>query len=198
MFRNAPGSLEDAISCDGSSFEPKDVERKDINFAEPEVQPSWTAEVATEGTLGFHQCHQIHIELDNLDRFTVVTDQFADIGVTFHNAIAIKPSNPVYPTHSGERVLIGAPSSGWLSATFHQPVAWVGAYVTGSRSVLMSAFDATDRLLTKIELPGANLDNGENEVPPNSPMLLQAEGIASIRVHCVGGQFTLDDFSYSM
>lgn len=193
MFRNIPGTPEGAVTRESSCFE-----QEDIDFAEPEARPAWTAEVATEGTLGFHQCHQVRIDLEDLDRFTFVTDQFAEVGVTFKNAVAIEPSNPMYPPKSGNRVLIGAPSSGWLSATFHQPVAWVGAYITGSRSVLMSAFDAADRLLAKIELPAANLANGENEMPPNYPMLLKAEGIASIRVHCVGGQFTLDDFSYNM
>ena len=167
------------------------------NFADLEFYTPLDVELEPAGSLGFHKSRQVCLDLEDLDGFTVLTDQFAESGVLFENAIAITPSNPAFPVRSGKRVLIGAPSAGWLSATFNQPVAWVGAYITGSKSVLISAFDATDRLLAQAELPSANMANGRNNLPPNHPMLLQADGIASVRVDCAGGQFTLDDFSYS-
>jgi len=56
----------------------------------------------------------ICLDLENLKCFEAVERQYERWGVIFHNSLAIQPSNPVFPTHSGLTVLIGAPKSGFL------------------------------------------------------------------------------------
>jgi hypothetical protein len=139
----------------------------------------------------------IHLDLDQLECFEVVDQQFQGHGVRFSNAIALHPSNPAFPPRSGSKVLIGSPKNGWVEATFRCPVRFVSGFVTSSRRTVLAAFDANNQPVAQAETPGANLANSGSETPPNVQLSLKAANIHRITFYAFDGQLTLDDFSFS-
>ncbi len=79
----------------------------------------------------------IALNLEKLKSFEVLDWQFAELGVTFTNAIVLQPSNPAFPPRSGTMVLISGPRSGWLEASFREPVSCVSCFVTSSRQMVL-------------------------------------------------------------
>lgn len=138
----------------------------------------------------------VDLDLEELQGFEVVNAQFRHLGITFSNAIALKPSNPAYPVRSGKILLLGAPKSGLLEATFEQPVQFVRGYFTSSRQLVMSAYDRDDNLLAQTETPGANLAGSGSPVPPNAELSLHTPGIHRIVCYAFGGELTVDDISF--
>jgi hypothetical protein len=139
----------------------------------------------------------IHLDLEQLECYEVVAQQFQHCGVTFSNAIALQPSNPAYPASSGTTVLMGSPKNGWVEATFESPVQFVSGFVTSSRRAILSAFDANNQPIGRSESPGANLAGSSSSTPPNVQLSLRAPNIRRVRFHAFDGQLTLDDFSFS-
>jgi hypothetical protein len=137
----------------------------------------------------------VYLNLEDLRCFEVVERQYEQWGVRFKNCIAIQPSNPAFPTHSGLTVLMGSPKNGFLEAAFLHPVHFVSTFVTSSQRLLMSAYDREDQLVAQTVLPGANLANSD-EATPNVLLSVSASGIYRVTFSAFDGQFTLDDFSF--
>lgn len=137
------------------------------------------------------------LDWSELAVFESVDQQFLDRGVQFENAIALVPSNPAYPPAVGQTVLLAAPQSGWLAATFPQPVRYVSSCVTSSRRAVLSAFDADDRPLAQTETPSANLAGADAEIPPNLELSLHAENIHRVTIQAIDGQVTIGEFRFS-
>lgn len=140
----------------------------------------------------------IPLNLEKLKSFEVVDQQFAQLGVTFINAIALQPSNPAFPPRSGTMVLIGGPRSGWLEASFREPVSCVSCFVTSSRQIVLSAYDLDDKLLAQVEIPESNLAGSDSAIAPNSKLTLQVPNISRITFYAFDGQFSIDDFKFSI
>lgn len=130
-----------------------------------EAQPGALAEVAiSEPTSSTDQlnpdpiCDPICVRLDveDLPCFAVVNRQYDAWGVRFSNVVALRPSNPAYPPHSGSMVLFGAPNQGWIEATFARPVQHVSSFVTSSRRTVMRAFNRHNQLVAEAESPAAD------------------------------------------
>ncbi|MCP6761162.1 MAG: hypothetical protein NHB32_21025 [Fischerella sp. CENA71] len=138
----------------------------------------------------------IELNIEDLKCFEVVKHQYQKLGVVFDNCIAIQPSNPAFATNSGSMVLMGAPKSGYLEATFLQPVQLVSALVTSSQRLALSAYNCDRQLLTQTILPGANLANSDSALPPNTRLSVKADEIYSITFCAFDGQFTIDGFSF--
>ncbi len=136
------------------------------------------------------------LNLEDLKCFESVEKQYEKFGVIFHNCIAIQPSNPAFPSHSGLMVLMGAPKSGFLEASFVRPVHSVSTYVTSSQRLVLSAYDGNRQLLTQTILSGANLANTDSAIPPNTLLTVRANNIHSVTFCAFDGQFTLDDFTF--
>ncbi|MBD2495196.1 hypothetical protein [Nostoc sp. FACHB-280] len=136
------------------------------------------------------------LNLEDLKCFESVETQYERWGVIFRNSIAIQPSNPAFPTHSGLIVLMGSPKGGFLEANFVHPVNYVSAYVTSSQRLVMSAYDSDRQLLSQTVLPGANLANSDSAVPPNILLSVTANNIHSVTFCAFDGQFTIDDFRF--
>jgi len=136
------------------------------------------------------------LNLEDLKCFESVESQYERWGVIFRNSIAIQPSNPAFPTHSGLIVLMGSPKSGYLEANFIHPVNYVSAYVTSSQRLVMSAYDGDRQLLSQTVLPGANLANSDSVLPPNTLLSVTASNIHSVTFCAFDGQFTIDDFRF--
>ncbi|NJM70409.1 MAG: hypothetical protein HC862_09340 [Scytonema sp. RU_4_4] len=138
----------------------------------------------------------IYLTLEDLRCFQAVERQYEQWGIIFNNCIAIQPSNPAFPSHSGLLVLMGAPKNGYLEATFLRPVHFVSAFVTSSQRLVLSAYGRDRQLLTQTVLPGANLANSDSVVPPNTLLSVSANEIHRITFCAFNGQFTIDDFSF--
>ncbi|MEH1973277.1 MAG: hypothetical protein V7L02_08680 [Nostoc sp.] len=141
----------------------------------------------------------ICLDLEDLKYFEAVERQYERWGVIFHNSLAIQPSNPAFPTYSGLTVLMGAPKSGFLEATFLRPVNSVSAFVTSSQRLVLSAYDRDRQLLAQTALPGSNLANSDSIISPNtllSILSITGNNIYSITFCAFDGQFTLDRFRF--
>lgn len=136
------------------------------------------------------------LSLEDLKCFEVVERQYQYWDVTFRNAIALHPSNPAYPPHSGTIVLMGAPKNGFLEAMFEHPVRFVSGYVTSSQRTILSAYDKDDKLLARSEMSGQNLVGTESEIPPNHQLTVNVPNICRITFYSFDGQLTVDDLSF--
>ncbi|MEH2271195.1 MAG: hypothetical protein V7K68_22710 [Nostoc sp.] len=138
----------------------------------------------------------ICLDLEDLKYFEAVERQYERWGVIFHNSLAIQPSNPAFPTYSGLTVLMGAPKSGFLEATFLHPVNSVSAFVTSSQRLVLSAYDRDRQLLAQTALPGSNLANSDSTISPNTLLSITGNNIYSVTFCAFDGQFTLDRFRF--
>ncbi|MEA5597810.1 hypothetical protein [Rivularia sp. UHCC 0363] len=138
----------------------------------------------------------IFLDLDNLKCFEVVERQYESRGIIFHNCIAIEPSNPAFPPHSGVVVLMGSPHSGLVEASFVRPVNSVSAFVTSSQRLVLSAYDRDRQLLNQAVLPSGNLANSDSGIVPNTLLSVSAQNIHSVSFRAFDGQFTIDDLSF--
>ncbi|WP_392532194.1 hypothetical protein [Nostoc sp. C117] len=140
----------------------------------------------------------ICLDLEDLKCFEAVERQYERWGVIFHNSLAIQPSNPAFPSHSGLTVLMGAPKSGFLEATFLRPVNSVSAFVTSSQRLVLSAYDRDRQLLGQTVLASANLANSDSGISPNTLLSITVNNIHSVTFCAFDGQFTLDDFRFCL
>ena len=141
---------------------------------------------------------QVFLNFDNLMCFEVVDRQFQNRGVTFNNCIAIRPSNPAFPAHSGGTVLMGAPKSGWLEAVFHQPVKSVSAVVTTSQKLVLTAYNQDNQPLKEVEISEPNLAGSDSSIPPNVLLTVTEADICRVTYCAFDGQFILDDFKFQL
>ncbi|MEH2433929.1 MAG: hypothetical protein V7K25_06700 [Nostoc sp.] len=140
----------------------------------------------------------ICLDLQDLKCFEPVERQYERWGVIFHNSIAIQPSNPAFPAYSGLTVLMGAPKSGFLEATFLHPVNSVSAFVTSSQRLVLSAYDRDRQLIAQTVLASANLANSDSAISPNSLLSITGNNIYSVTFCAFDGQFTLDNFRFCL
>lgn len=141
---------------------------------------------------------QVQLNFEDLRCFEVVDRQFQKWGVTFNNCIAIRPSNPAFPPHSGNTVLMGAPKSGWLEAVFHHPVKSVSAFVTTSQKLVLTAYNQDNQLLTEAEISEPNLAGSDSSIEPNIILSVAAADIYRVTYCAFDGQFILDDFNFRL
>jgi hypothetical protein len=149
-------------------------------------------DLETEGKT--ENCVSLNLEI--LKCFESVNLQYEELGIVFSNCIAIQPSNPAFPTNEGSIVLMGAPKSGFLEATFVHPVNIAKVLITSSQRLIMSAYNRDRQLIAQNILPGANLANTDSVVPPNTLLSVTARDIYSISLCAFDGQFTIDEFSF--
>lgn len=149
-----------------------------------------------ESNFPFEQPQSVRFHFEGLNRFEVVDQQFRHWGVTFANAIAIQPSNPNFPPHSGEMVLMGAPKNGLIEIIFEHPVRFVAGFVTSSRGTVLSAYDRQGTLLDRAELANANLDSPHSSIPANTELKVQSPQIHRVTFYAFEGQLVVDDISF--
>lgn len=150
---------------------------------------------SSELTVRLSPC--VRLDWEDLQCFDVVDRQFEELGVTFSNAVALRPSNPAYPPYSGVMLLMSAPKSGWLEVTFLRPVRFVSGFVTSSRRTVMTAFDGNNCPVAKTETLEPNLSGAYTACSPNMHLDLNAANICRVTFHVFDGQLTLDDLCFS-
>lgn len=136
------------------------------------------------------------LNLEDLKCFEVVDRQFHHYGITFKNAIALQPSNPAYPPHSGSTVLMGAPKNGWMEINFLQPACKFCCHVTSSQQTILSAYDLHDNVLVRQSIPGPNLAGSDSPFSPNLQLKIEQPNICRITLYSFDGQLTIDDLSF--
>ncbi|GAB4460987.1 MAG: hypothetical protein OHK0037_09210 [Elainellaceae cyanobacterium] len=185
-----------------------EAEQTELSFSEPvarvgafEARPLGVAagsELTTARSPAFQDTlDHVELDFDELQTFETVSTQFCHLGVTFANAIALVPSNPAFPSHSGQLVLMGCPKGGWLEATFDQPVQRVSGHITSSRPTVMAAFDEHNRPVAQTQTPAANLAGSDSSQTPNLEMTLTARRISRVTFYTFDGQLTLGAFSFA-
>lgn len=141
---------------------------------------------------------QVALNFENLMCFEVVDRQFQKWGVTFNNCIAIRPSNPAFPAHSGSTVLMGSPKSGWLEAIFLHPVKSVSAFVTTSQKLVLTAYNQDNQPLKEVEISEQNLAGSDSSIPPNVLLTVTEANICRVTFCAFDGQFIIDDFKFQL
>jgi hypothetical protein len=139
----------------------------------------------------------VRLDLQDLQSFESVDTQYQAYGVTFHNAIAIQPSNPAFPSRNGAMVMMAAPKSGMIEAIFLKPVSLVNGFITGSRRTILSAFDDHDRKIAENGTTGANLAHLNGGAIANACLSVACLGIRRVQFHCFDGNLTLSELSFS-
>lgn len=138
----------------------------------------------------------MRLNLEELNCFEVVERQFEKWGVLFENAIALSPSNPAFPTHSGRIVLMGAPKCGLIEVSFLEPVSFVTALVTSSRRTVLSAYDRDGNQIAHTEMVGPNLAGSQSAHSPNAELSVSASQIHRVSFYAFEGHMTVADFGF--
>ena len=136
------------------------------------------------------------LNLETLTPFEAIDHQFESLGITFNNAIALKPSNPAFPTYSGQMLLLASPDNGFISMTFAQPVSYVSGRVTSSRPTIFTAYNSLGQELMRKKLPSANLAGSNAAISHNELLFVQARNIHKVTFYAFDGQLTLDAISF--
>ncbi|MBW4492550.1 MAG: hypothetical protein KME26_05575 [Oscillatoria princeps RMCB-10] len=188
---------ECSVQCNG--FKKLDTPEPEIDWREPPEIVAYPCRERTtkEARLLVSAPACVRLDLEDLQCFEVVYRQFEKWGVTFNNAVAINPSNPAFPPHSGTTVLIGAPKSGFLEATFGQPVCFVSGFVTSSRRAVLVAYDGDDQPAASAEIPGPNLAGSDSQIPPNAQLSVRAKNICRVTFFTFDGHLTVGDLSFA-
>ncbi|HBE17220.1 MAG TPA: hypothetical protein DEG17_03295 [Cyanobacteria bacterium UBA11149] len=137
----------------------------------------------------------IYLNLEDLKCFEVVENQFQHYGAIFKNAIALQPSNPAYPPHSGTTVLMAAPKSGWLEIVLSKPITSFCCYVTSSQRTIMSAYNSQNVLISKI-MTEPNLAGSDSSIPPNFELKIHNPNISRITFYAFDGQLTIANLTF--
>ncbi|WP_016950179.1 hypothetical protein [Anabaena sp. PCC 7108] len=193
MINQATLQLDQVQTLENNKFQPhrSGVQNQIITSAWQELE---AAEIDAKQIPISSRC--ICLNLDNLKPFEAVDCQYQELGVIFHNSLAIEPSNPLFSGHSGLKVLMGSPQSAFLEATFLRPVNLVSSLVISSQRLVLSAYDQDDNLLTQSVLPTANLVNSDSGILPNQPLSVTINNITRVNFCCFDGHFTLDEFKF--
>ncbi|MCU0518015.1 MAG: hypothetical protein MUC60_14350 [Oscillatoria sp. Prado101] len=184
------------VQCNG--FKKPDNPEPEIGWREPPeiVASPYRERTTKEEHLLVSAPACVRLYLEDLKCFEVVDSQFEKWGVTFNNAVAINPSNPAFPPHSGSTVLMGAPKSGFVEATFSQPVRFVSGFVTSSRRAVLVAYDGDGQPVASAEIPGPNLAGSDSQIPPNAQLSVRAKNICRVTFLTFDGHLTVGDLSF--
>lgn len=140
----------------------------------------------------------VHLDLSSLQCFEAVDGQYEDSGILFKNTIAVRPSNPSFLSEPNQTVLMGAPKSGLLDATFLRPAKLVSVSLTGSRRTVLTGFNTEGAIADKAEMATGNLLDSNSDYPVNHSLCLcSSKGIQRIRIRSIGGQFTVSTIVFA-
>lgn len=127
----------------------------------------------------------LQLDFQALTAFERVTDRYRHLGVGFSNAIAIEPSNPAFLSKTGSFVLMPLGNEMILNASFDFPTSWVGAYVCGARSVILTAFDQTGKIIAQVTTAASSsvAPSHTNSSCSWQQLELNRSGIAKVMFH---------------
>lgn len=132
----------------------------------------------------------LRLDFEDLTAFESVSEQYSHLGVHFNGAIAFEPSNPAFLPKSGTSVLMPSGHEMILSVSFDSPTCWMGAYVCGASSIVLTAFDEAGNIIDRVFTAGARIG-----APIPMQLELNRRGIAKVIFHS-SEPFILDDFFF--
>ncbi len=151
-------------------------------------------EVTNSSVLAIPSQTCIRLALEKLQCFEVVQHQFQHWGIMLHNAIALQPSNPAFGVERDQTVLMGAPKSGWLEATFEQPVQRVSAWVASSRRTVLRAYNQQGEEITQAQMPVSSIRRSKTAQLPHAQLSVEADAIYRVRFYTFDSQLVVDHF----
>ncbi|MBW4495566.1 MAG: hypothetical protein KME26_21270 [Oscillatoria princeps RMCB-10] len=180
-------SFIESISIPNSLSAPAPDLIRDFGFAEgfrqmPPAQPAF-----------------IQLDFENLKGFEQLSDQYASSGVRFEGAIALQPSNPAFVPPSASQVLMPLVNQTGITAYFPRPASRAGAFVIGTKPVVLAAFDADGNRLREINTDANYVISPAGELPkplPHHRLEVTGTPIAKV-VFYSNAPFILDDFFFS-
>lgn len=134
----------------------------------------------------------VQLELEALNCFETVENQFDLWGITFKNAIALQPSNPAFITKPDQVVLMSGPNSGFVEIHFHHPLRYIEARIISSQSTILSAFNADNQEIASTQTPPSESRTVTASVLPPTLLKIQAEDIYKVMFSTFDGQLIID------
>lgn len=142
------------------------------------------------------QLSRIKLDFEDLSAFEQVRDQYSGLGIKFAGAIALQPSNPAFLPHSGSVVLMPLTNGLSLGVYLYRTSQTVGAFVTGTKQVRLTAFDANDKVIAQSNTGARQYVQEQRQTVdplPQHKLELTAVGIARVEF-ASDAPFTMDDF----
>lgn len=144
------------------------------------------------------------ITFDSLSTGETVDHQFLDLGVDFNATATILTAgnglNPVYPAFSPNNVVYNFPTSDIRIDSVGSLWQNVGAYITGTESITLTAYGSDNTILGTASTGGSNYLNAGSGLLPNIFLSIFAPNIAYVKFSDtngeIGNSFTLDNFTF--
>lgn len=138
----------------------------------------------------------VELDFEDLSAFEQVRDQYSNLGIRFAGAIALQPSNPAFPPHSGSVVLMPMSHGLTLSVYLSRCIQTIGAFVTGTRQVRLTAFDCHGKAIAQSDTGARQYVHEQRQtLVPLSQQKLELATARIARVEFASDStFTLDDF----
>lgn len=139
----------------------------------------------------------VRISFEALSAFDRVTTQFESLGVRFHNAIALKPSNPVFPQGEDTCVLLPTHNNSALVFELTQPMQWVEVSVSSVQAVRMRGIDVSDTTVAEAgdAYDYCNIGVHPNHELPHQRLRIAAAGLSRVVIES-DTPLTLNDISF--
>jgi hypothetical protein len=142
------------------------------------------------------QLGRVELNFEDLSAFEQVRDQYSELGIKFAGAIALQPSNPAFLPRSGSVVLMPMTNGLSLDVYFYRATQTVGAFVTGTKQVRLTAFDADGKVIAQSDTGARQYVQEQRQTVdplPQHKLELTAVGITRVKF-ASDTPFTLDDF----
>lgn len=124
----------------------------------------------------------IQLNFSELQSFEVVRNQYQQWGIEFEQTIALQPSNPAF-ADSKQPVGLMPIAHPYMAVQFDQPRQFVKANLAGARTILVTVFDAEDRVIARYDLErDAPNSNSIEPTLPLHTLHLQAATIGRIEI----------------
>lgn len=139
----------------------------------------------------------VQISFEALSAFDRVTTQFESLGVRFHNAIALKPSNPVFPQDEDTCVLLPTHTNSALMFELLQPMQWVEVSVSSVQAVRMRGIDVSDTTVAEAgdAYDYCNIGAHPNHELPHQRLRIAAAGLSRVVIES-DTPLTLNEISF--
>lgn len=139
----------------------------------------------------------VQVSFEALSAFDRVTTQFESLGVRFYNAIALKPSNPVFPQDEDTCVLLPTHNNSTLVFELLQPMQWVEVSVSSVQAVRMRGIDVFDAIVAEAgdAYDYCNIGAHPNHELPPQRLRIAAAGLSKVVIEA-DTPLTLNEISF--
>lgn len=124
----------------------------------------------------------IQLDLSELQSFEIVRHQYQQWGIEFEQTIALQPSNPAF-ADSEQSIGLMPIAHPYMAIRFEQPRQIIKAELIGARAILITVFDAENRVVARYDLEqSASQSSSTEQTQPLHALHLRAEAISRIEI----------------